>query len=325
MDGINTILRYVQYALVPTAILLGISQFSNFGRDGWRHAIAGIVAGVVAMVPEGLVLLTSLAFGLAAVTLARRNVLVQELPAVEVLARVDVVLLDKTGTLTEGTIQYDEFEPLADDAPIADALGALAADENRNGTMRRARRGVRRASGMDARGRGPVLVGAQVECGDVHRPRHLGAGRARDRRRRATTPSSDRAEELAATGRRVLLLARSDASVSGEELPDGPAARGVRPLRGEDPRRRGGHVALLPRAGRDVQGDLRRQPADGRRGRRAGGSPRCRPAGRRARAAGRPRRARRHHRTGIGVRAGDAASEAGDRRGVATTRHTWSQ
>ena len=75
--------------------------------------MSGVVAGVVAMVPEGLVLLTSLAFAIAAaVTLARRQVLVQELPAVEGLARVDVVCLDKTGTLTEGTIAFDEVEPL---------------------------------------------------------------------------------------------------------------------------------------------------------------------------------------------------------------------
>ena len=60
------------------------------------------MAALVGMVPEGLVLLTSVAFGAAAVTLARRRVLVQELPAVEGLARVDVVCLDKTGTLTEG-------------------------------------------------------------------------------------------------------------------------------------------------------------------------------------------------------------------------------
>ncbi len=64
------------------------------------------------MVPEGLVLLTSIAFMVAALTLARRKVLVQELPAVEGLARVDVVCLDKTGTLTEGEIVFDELEPL---------------------------------------------------------------------------------------------------------------------------------------------------------------------------------------------------------------------
>src|SRR4029077_18276424 len=117
----------------PTAILLAISQFSQ--HAGWHDAIAGTVAGVVAMVPAGLVLLTSLAFGLAAVTLARRQVLVQELPAVEVLARVDVVLLDKTGTLTEGAIVFDSVQELADDDPVAEALGALAADDMRNATM----------------------------------------------------------------------------------------------------------------------------------------------------------------------------------------------
>ena len=87
------------------------------------------------MVPEGLVLLTSLAFAIAAVTLARRKVLVQELPAVEGLARVDVVCLDKTGTLTEGSDRVRRGR--AARRPCArsrDALGALADDENRNAT-----------------------------------------------------------------------------------------------------------------------------------------------------------------------------------------------
>ena len=97
-----------------------------------------MIAGVVAMVPEGLVLLTSLAFAVAAVTLARRRVLVQELPAVEGLARVDVVCLDKTGTLTEGEIGSTRSRRSATARAthaIADALGALAADEDRNATM----------------------------------------------------------------------------------------------------------------------------------------------------------------------------------------------
>ena len=64
--------------------------------------MSGAVAGTVAMVPEGLVLLTRVAFSVAVVRLARRRVLVQELPAVEGLARVDVLCIDKTGTLTEG-------------------------------------------------------------------------------------------------------------------------------------------------------------------------------------------------------------------------------
>src|SRR5258708_28136094 len=87
------------------------------------------------MVPQGLVLLTSVAFGVAAVTLARRRVLVQQLPAVEGLARVDVVCLDKTGTLTDGTITFDSLIRLDDQAPAEAALGALADDENPNATL----------------------------------------------------------------------------------------------------------------------------------------------------------------------------------------------
>ena len=68
MDGINLILRYVTWAIIPTAALLALSQFR--AHEGWREAMAGVVAGVVAMVPEGLVLLTSLSFAIAAVTLA---------------------------------------------------------------------------------------------------------------------------------------------------------------------------------------------------------------------------------------------------------------
>src|SRR5205807_10025762 len=110
--------------------------FSQFHvQHTTREAIAGVVAGVVAMVPEGLVLLTSLSFAVAAVALARRQVLVQELPAVEGLARVDVVLLDKTGTLTEGVIAFQRIEVLADGDPVPEALGALASDPNRNATM----------------------------------------------------------------------------------------------------------------------------------------------------------------------------------------------
>ena len=131
MDGINLILRIVTWALIPTSALLLWSQLSDSDLDS---ALRGTVAGVVGMVPEGLVLLTSVAFGVAAVTLARRNVLVQELPAVEGLARVDVVCLDKTGTLTEGEIVFDEIEAL-DGTDVTPALGALAADENRNGTL----------------------------------------------------------------------------------------------------------------------------------------------------------------------------------------------
>ena len=133
--GIDRILRLVTWVLPVAAILLAFSQFA--GHHSWRESLSGIVAGVVAAVPEGLVLLSSLALAVATLTLARRRVLVQELPAVEGLARVDVVCLDKTGTLTEGVIRFQSLQPLASfgEAELGDALGALADDEHKNATL----------------------------------------------------------------------------------------------------------------------------------------------------------------------------------------------
>ena len=127
-DGINRILQIVQWLLVPVAALLVASQL--IAHRNLPDAIRGCVAGVGAMIPEGLVLLTSVAFAVAVVRLARRRVLVQELAAVEGLARVDVLCIDKTGTLTQGGIVAERFEPFGggpDDALAA--LGALAAAE----------------------------------------------------------------------------------------------------------------------------------------------------------------------------------------------------
>jgi cation-transporting ATPase E len=126
-DGINLLLRLISWVIPLVATLLVITQLR--ANDDPRDAARGVVAGLVALVPEGLVLLTSLAFAVAVVRLGRRNALVQELPAVEMLARVDVVCLDKTGTLTEGDIRVDSVEVLRDGAPAAQALAMLAASD----------------------------------------------------------------------------------------------------------------------------------------------------------------------------------------------------
>src|SRR5215470_977520 len=132
--GINQILRYVTWAIPPVAVLLVVSQLHTTGQTV-REGATSTVAALVGMVPQGLVLLTSITFGAAAVTLARRRVLVQQLPAVEGLARVDVVCFDKTGTLTDGTVAFDSLVRLDDQAPAEAALGALASDEARNATL----------------------------------------------------------------------------------------------------------------------------------------------------------------------------------------------
>jgi cation-transporting ATPase E len=219
VDGINTLLRIIQYALFPVSALLLWRQLAHNEVD---KALTGVVAGVVGMVPEGLVLLTSLAFGIAAVTLARRNVLVQELPAVEGLARVDVVCLDKTGTLTEGEVVFDRLEPVgaSGTSDAEAALGALAADQNRNATLTaiaaaftspRWKRvesvpfsSARKWSAAGFEGHGTWVLGA---------PEMVLPEASRDDTVRG------RADELAAEGERVLVLAHTDAHLDDESLP----------------------------------------------------------------------------------------------------------
>jgi len=107
VTGINRLLGYISWVVVVVGPILFWSQMRS--QRSWQDAVTRATAGLVGMVPEGLVLLTSLAFLLAALTLARHQVLVQELPAVELLARVDTLCVDKTGTLTEGVVGFAEY------------------------------------------------------------------------------------------------------------------------------------------------------------------------------------------------------------------------
>ncbi|OQQ16941.1 magnesium-transporting ATPase [Streptomyces sp. M41(2017)] len=130
--GISTILKYVTWMMIPTAIGLIISQLV-VKQHGFKDSVARTVGGIVPMVPEGLVLLTSVAFAIGVVRLGRKQCLVQELPAIEGLARVDTVCLDKTGTLTEGGMDVTELRPLdgADEGYVRTVLGALGASDPR--------------------------------------------------------------------------------------------------------------------------------------------------------------------------------------------------
>ncbi|MFC1419999.1 HAD-IC family P-type ATPase [Streptacidiphilus cavernicola] len=122
-SGIDTILRYITWLLIPTAIGLILSQL-YVNKQDVAEAVRRMVAGIVPMVPEGLVLLTSVAFAIGVVRLGRRQCLVQELPAIEGLARVDTVCLDKTGTLTEGGMDIAELRVLGDGDTRAGASGS---------------------------------------------------------------------------------------------------------------------------------------------------------------------------------------------------------
>ena len=118
-SALNRIIMIVSILLLPVSIVVSIGQIQALG--GWEEFISGkssttvlvgSIASIVSMVPQGLVLIASIAFALAAIKLAQRQVLTQELPAVETLARVDVVCFDKTGTLTKGELTLGQVDIL---------------------------------------------------------------------------------------------------------------------------------------------------------------------------------------------------------------------
>ena len=221
-NGINRILAVIAWVMVPTVTLLVWSQMSLEDDVGVKEALRGTAAGIVAMVPEGLVLLTSVAFAVGVVRLGRRRVLVQELPAVEGLARVDVICFDKTGTLTEGRLAVESLEVLDERHDPAPALGALAAsDPNPNATLQAigeafaapaagwwATRTIpfssaRKWSGASYGSAGSWVLGAP-EMVLPDDPMVIAS-----------------MEAAASRGRRVLLLARAAAALDGETLPAG--------------------------------------------------------------------------------------------------------
>ncbi|MER8099972.1 HAD-IC family P-type ATPase [Kitasatospora sp. NPDC094016] len=246
-SGINSILRFITYLLIPTAIGLIISQLAVEGRD-WREAVRRMVAGIVPMVPEGLVLLTSVAFAIGVIRLGRKQCLVQELPAIEGLARVDTVCLDKTGTLTEGGMDVVDLRVLTDGEPgaldpdtIKHALGVMAgADARPNPSMQAVIDAYGRGDGAPGAGGSPAVDGWRViEAMPFSSARKWSGVQllepqggeaswllgAPDVLLPAGHPALTEVDELGAKGLRVLLLGRTPTPL---DSPD-PAA-GLAPL-----------------------------------------------------------------------------------------------
>ena len=222
-DAVNGFIRVVSFLLVPVGLLLLWSQLVRADLP-FREAMRGTIAGVVTMVPEGLVLLTSIAMAVSVIRLARKRVLVQDMPAVEVLARVDTMCVDKTGTLTQPGMQVRDVVPVGDPASLGDPdqlpriLGAMGASEsNPNPTLEAIAAtypspgwpvtgsvpfsSARKWSAATFDGQGTWLLGAPemlLADGDAVRAR---------------------AEELAGDGARVLLLARAETTPTADAGP----------------------------------------------------------------------------------------------------------
>ncbi|MCD4549351.1 HAD-IC family P-type ATPase [Schaalia sp. lx-260] len=222
--GVNHVLRAISLAILPIVVVTVWTQTRIVGEGfhgTWATALVLAVAAVVGMIPQGLVLLTSMNFAIGAAALARKNVLVQELPAVEILARVDALCLDKTGTLTTGGIrvssvltvnsQYAEKDVRAvltalnvdSTNPTAEAIAQYYADEKPLTDPQHtvvAFSSARKWSAWSAPTHGTWIFGAPELVV-------------------TQTQVLEQVSAIADTGRRVVALVHADEQILGEELP----------------------------------------------------------------------------------------------------------
>lgn len=221
MRSLNFIIKVVSIVIVPTGLLL-LGRQILLSHDVWQDALVSTVAALIGMIPEGLVLLTSVVLAVGVIRLSRYKTLVQELYCIETLARVDVLCLDKTGTITEGSMQVTDLLPQngVDSATVDTALSALVhtlRDDNptSNAILERYEKdpgwkavakvpfsSARKWSAVSFEGQGSYVLGAcEFVC-------------PAEAERRTSEFS-----RYAAEGQRVLVLAHSPNPIAGMDLP----------------------------------------------------------------------------------------------------------
>jgi len=243
-NELNRVVKSISWALIPISAVVVNGQIqaqggwgSAFRTGEWREAALASVASIVSTVPQGLVFMTSVAFAVGAVKLARRQVLVQELAAVEGLARVDIVCLDKTGTLTEGGLVLDQVAPVDDEHEPGweRALGWFGADPNANATAKAL--GTRYPAEMETTPAHTIgfsssrkWSAASFDVGELAGSWVLGAPEMLTPDSDAGSDVSVRASELAASGLRTLLLTHTTRPMSAGEAAAESLPAGLRPV-----------------------------------------------------------------------------------------------
>ncbi|KUH87001.1 magnesium-transporting ATPase [Mycobacterium sp. GA-1999] len=216
-SGINKILQFITYLLIPAGLLIIYTQLFTTDAD-WRESVLRMVGALVPMVPEGLVLMTSLAFAVGVIRLGRRQCLVNELPAIEGLARVDVVCADKTGTLTENGMRVADLQRL-DESSVGDVLAQLAADDPRpNASMQAIGEAYRMPPGWTATAVAPFKSATKWSGASYGEHGNWVIG-APDVLLAPGSPVAEQAEQIGAAGLRMLLLGASDLPVDHPDAP----------------------------------------------------------------------------------------------------------
>lgn len=133
MKNINTILKVVTVLIIPVGILLFITQFF-YSNQTYSESILASVAGIIGMIPDGLVLLTSISLTVGVIKMASKKVIIQRLSGIELLACVDTLCLDKTGTITDGSMEVKDVIYLDNDKDKINNIMANMVEEEGNAT-----------------------------------------------------------------------------------------------------------------------------------------------------------------------------------------------
>ncbi|MBN9177950.1 MAG: HAD-IC family P-type ATPase [Microbacterium sp.] len=240
-DSINRVLTWVGWAIGPVGLLVLNAQMQAAGgwaeawhTGTWVQAVVNTIASLTAMIPLGLVLMTSITFAVGAARLANRQVLVNELPAVEGLARVDVICLDKTGTLTEGEITYGDVTVLTETPGWRETLGWYGRAPEANATARTlqepfgdepAREAAETIAFSSARKWSAVSFAGADGTWVLGAPEMIFGAAATD----AADPLGSIVIDRAASGRRTLVLGFAPASLTASQAEDEQLPEGVRP------------------------------------------------------------------------------------------------
>ena len=227
MNSVDRIIRIVAVCIVPFGVVFFLKAFLLL-KEPFEDGVVTTVAALIAMIPEGLVLLTSVALAISSIRLAAKQTLCQDLYCVEALARVDVLCLDKTGTITEGTQEITEIVPLDRSFDINSALSAFAgAFKDANPTLKAigekftekpenrlistiAFSSARKWSAAEFEGFGSIVVGApDFVLGEKY------------------SQVADKCEKFTENGFRTLVVGQSDKPLGKNELPGGITAKAL--------------------------------------------------------------------------------------------------
>ncbi|WP_374975336.1 HAD-IC family P-type ATPase [Microbacterium trichothecenolyticum] len=230
--SVNRVLKWMSWIIGPVGLLVLNAQMMVAGgwvkaweNGGWVQAVVNTIAALTAMIPLGLVLITSITFAVGAAKLASRQVLVNELPAVEGLARVDIICLDKTGTLTAGDIAFDAIDRLSEGVEGVDgALAWFGAAPDANATARCLREPFPLEAPLDAVAYIPFSSARKWSAVSfatgpegawvLGAPEMVFGDAATD----AVTALGRTVTALASSGRRTLVLAHAESRISEEDV-----------------------------------------------------------------------------------------------------------